>query len=149
MISQLLLKESSQNRTVSLLWKWLVNIIYVIFRNECYILTQIDISLSKCQQTSHYPVIKMSTNISLSVYHNVNEHLTIRLSKCPRTYHYHYDVVLTNKWDLINISLMDILTDCNEHLTMRLSKCPRTFHYPSIKMSMNISLSVYQPLTCW
>ena len=39
---------------------------------------------------------------------------------------------------------MDILTDCNEHLTMRLSKCPRTFHYPSIKMSMNISLSVYQ-----
>ena len=100
--------------------------------------------LSKCQQTSHYPVIKMSTNISLSVYHNVNEHLIIRLSKCPRTYHYHYDVVLTNKWDLINISLMDILTDCNEHLTMRLSKCPRTFHYPSIKISMNISLSGYQ-----
>ena len=85
------------------------------------------ILLSKWQRTSHYPFIKMSTNISLSgyqnvqehplsVYHNVNEHLTIRISKSSRTYHYHYDVVLTNKWDLINISLMSLLTDFLSHL---------------------------------
>ena len=32
------------------------------------------IRLSKCQWTSHYPVIKMPTNISLSVYQNINEY---------------------------------------------------------------------------
>ena len=39
---------------------------------------------SKCQPISHYPVVKMSTNIALSGYQNVNEHLTILLSKCQR-----------------------------------------------------------------
>jgi len=34
--------------------------------------------LSKCQQTSHNPVIKISTNVSLSVYQNVHEPLTIQ-----------------------------------------------------------------------
>ena len=32
------------------------------------------IRVSKCRWTSHYPVIKMPTNISLSVYQNVNEY---------------------------------------------------------------------------
>jgi hypothetical protein len=42
----------------------------------------------KCQPISHYPVIKMSTNMALSGYQNVNEHLTIRLPTCQRTVHY-------------------------------------------------------------
>jgi len=38
----------------------------------------------KCQPISHYPVVKMSTNMALSGYQNMNEHLTILLSKCQR-----------------------------------------------------------------
>ena len=52
---------------------------------------------SKCQPISHYPVIKMSTNIALSVikmstnislsgYQHVNERPTILLSKCQRIF---------------------------------------------------------------
>jgi hypothetical protein len=108
------------------------------------------ILLSKCQRISHYPFIKMSTNISLSGYQKVHEHITITMT-----------LFWPTSWDLINISFMNILTDCqwtshysvikmptsislfvyqnvDGHLTIRLSKCPRTSHYPFIKMSMNI-----------
>ena len=89
------------------------------------------IRLSTCQRTSHYPVFKMSTNISLSCYPNVNEYLTIRLSKCQQTSHYPVIKMSTN------ISL-SVYHNVNEHLTIRLLKCPRTSHYPFIKMSLNI-----------
>jgi hypothetical protein len=42
------------------------------------------IRLSKCQRTSHYPVIKMSTNMALSGYQHVNEQPTIGFLKCQR-----------------------------------------------------------------
>jgi len=51
---------------------------------------------SKCQPISHYPVIKMSTNMALSGYQNVNEHLTIRLPTCQITTHYPVIKMSTN-----------------------------------------------------
>ena len=69
------------------------------------------IRLSTCQRTSHYPVFKMSTNISLSCYPNVNEYLTIRLSKCQQTSHYPVIKMSTN------ISL-SVYHNVNEHLTI-------------------------------
>ena len=82
------------------------------------------IQLSTCQRTSHSPVIKMSTNISLSLscYSNVSEYLDISLSKCQQTSHYPVIKMSTN------ISL-SVYHNVNEHLTIRLSKCPRTYHY--------------------
>jgi hypothetical protein len=44
------------------------------------------ISLSNCQRTSHYPVIKMPTNISLSANQTVNEHFTTQIVRCPLTF---------------------------------------------------------------
>ena len=95
------------------------------------------IRLSICQRTSHYPVIKMSTNISLSCYQNVNEHLTILLSKCQRTSNYPVIKMSTN------ISLSGY-QNVHEHLTIRLSLCQWTSHYPVIKMPTNISLSLWR-----
>jgi hypothetical protein len=39
---------------------------------------------------------KIATNISISVYQNVNENLTIWLSKCQRTSHYQTIKLSTN-----------------------------------------------------
>jgi hypothetical protein len=52
--------------------------------------------LSTCPRTWHYPVIKMSTNISLSCYQNVHEHGTIRLPTRQRTAHYPVIKMSTN-----------------------------------------------------
>ena len=95
------------------------------------------IRLSKWQRTSHYPVIKMSTNMALSGYQLVNEPPTIRLSKCPLTWH--YPVIKMSS----SLSLSGY-QNVNEPLTIRLSKCQRTSHYPVIKMSTNMALSGYQ-----
>ena len=41
-------------------------------------------------------VVTMSTNMALSGYQNVNEHLPMLLSKCPRTWHYPVTNMSTN-----------------------------------------------------
>ena len=57
--------------------KLLINIIKTTSLNVNQYLT---IRLSTCPRTWHYPVIKMSTNILLSCYQNVNEYARILIS---------------------------------------------------------------------
>ena len=73
-------------RSLIILAKLLINIIKTTNLNVNQYLTircqhvheHGTIWLSKYQRTSHYPVIKMSTNIALSGYQHVNEQSTIR-----------------------------------------------------------------------
>jgi hypothetical protein len=80
-------------RRFIILEKLSINIIKTTNLNVKHYLT---IRLSTCPRTWHYPVIKMSTNISLYCYQNVHEHGTIRLPTCQRTAHYRVFKMSTN-----------------------------------------------------
>ena len=89
-----------------------MNISLSVYQNVNETLT---IWLLKCQRTSHYQTIKLSTDISLSAYQNADEHITIRI----QTVNEHHTKQLQN---------------VNEQPTIRSTKCSRTSHYTLIKM---------------